>query len=66
MLAKHDSIIHVENNVQLIAAMLNSADNHQTKYEIYQIQKIWNMKYIIYEIYHIWNISKIKYEEKLN
>ena len=36
----------------LIAAMLNSADDHQTKP---------NMKYIKYEIYHVSNISNISY-----
>ena len=40
--------------------MLNSADNRQTKYEIYEIwnisyiYEIWNMKYIKNEIYQIY------------
>ena len=38
----------------LIAAMLNSADDHQIKP---------SMKYIKYEIYQKWNISNMKYEE---
>ena len=45
--------------------MLNSADNHQTKYEIHQIWNIScvsNMKYIKYQIYQIYQIKYIKYE----
>ena len=51
----------------LIAAMLNSADDDQTKpnmkyikYEIYYIWNILYMKYIIYEIYQKWNIWNMK------
>ena len=52
----------------LIADMINSADDHQTKpnmkhikYEIYQLWNISILKYINHEIYQIWNISKMKY-----
>ena len=52
----------------LIAAMINSADDHQTKpnmkyikYEIYQLWNISIMKYTNYEIYQLWNISNLKY-----
>ena len=41
--------------------MLNSADDHQTKYEIYEIWNISKLKYIKIEIYQKWNISKLKY-----
>ena len=58
MLAKYDSIFPVENKKiksSLIASMLNSADDHQTKYKIYEI---W-----INFICQNWNKSNMKYEE---
>ena len=61
MLAKYDSIFPVENKKiksSLIASMLNSADDHQTKYEIYEIYEIW-----INFICQNWNKSNMKYEE---